>query len=157
MSPFRAQNQALAMQWGPMSIDLNGKPIIRKIAVTTSCHHFVRRTTTEVSRIFVQIFMAGYGPLQGILRVDKPSAELFLLHVDPISPLRSDPCTIQNPTIQDGVDWNQVTQFVQFECRREARLWHCTMSWLIMLCLGHWRYPLNFSRKQQGINCCCDR
>lgn len=82
-----------------MSIDLNGKPIIRKITVTTSCHHFVPRTTTEVSRIFVQIFMAGYGPLQGILRVDEPSAELFRLLADPISPL-----TIQNPTIQAGVD-----------------------------------------------------
>lgn len=79
MSLFRAPNQALAMKWGPMSIDLNGKPIIRRITVTTSCHHFVPRTTTEVSRIFVQIFMAGYGPLQGILRADKPSAELFLL------------------------------------------------------------------------------
>lgn len=82
-----------------MSIDLNGKPIIRKITVTTSCHHFVPRTTIEVSRIFVQIFMAGYSPLQGILRVDEPSAELFRLLVDPISPL-----TIQNPTIQAGVD-----------------------------------------------------
>lgn len=47
----------------------------------------------------MQIFMAGYGPLQGILRVDEPSAELFRLLVDPISPL-----TIQNPTIQAGVD-----------------------------------------------------
>lgn len=82
-----------------MSIDLNGKPIIRKIAVTTSCCHFVLRTTTEVSRIFVQIFMAGYGPLQGILRVDKPSAESFLLLVDPISLVKSDPRATQNPTI----------------------------------------------------------
>lgn len=81
MSLFRAPNQALAMKWGPMSIDLNGKPIIRRITVTTSCHHFVPRTTTEVSRIFVQIFMAGYVPLQGILRADKPSTELFFLPV----------------------------------------------------------------------------
>jgi len=82
-----------------MSIDLNGKSIIRKIAVTTSCHHFVLRTTTEVSRIFVQIFMAGYGPLQGILRAEKRSDELFLLLVDPIGLLKSDPQTLQNPTI----------------------------------------------------------
>lgn len=82
-----------------MSIDLNGKSIIRKIAATTSCHHFVLRTTTEVSRIFVQIFMAGYGPLQGILRAEKPSDELFLLLVDPIALLKSDPQTLQNPTI----------------------------------------------------------
>lgn len=82
-----------------MSIDLNGKSIFRKIAVTTSCHHFVLRTTTEVSRIFVQIFMAGYGPLQGILRAEKRSDELFLLLVDPIGLLKSDPQTLQNPTI----------------------------------------------------------
>lgn len=82
-----------------MSIDLNGKSIIRKISVTTSCHHFVLRTTTEVSRIFVQIFMAGYGPLQGILRAEKRSDELFLLLVDPIGLLKSDPQTLQNPTI----------------------------------------------------------
>lgn len=87
-----------------MSIDLDGKPIIRKITVTTSCHHLVPRTTTEVSRGFVQIFMAGYGPLQGILRVDKASAQLFLLHVDPISPLKSDPRPIQYLTIRVGVD-----------------------------------------------------
>lgn len=99
MSVFRAQNQALAPKRGPVSIDLNGKPIIRKITVTTSCHHFVLRTATEVSRNFVQIFMAGYAPLQGILRVDKPSAELFLLCVDPISPLESDPPPIHNSTI----------------------------------------------------------
>lgn len=152
MSLFRAQNQALAMRWGPMSIDLNGKPIIRKITVTTSCHHFVPRTTIEVSRIFVQIFMAGYSPLQGILRVDEPSAELFRLLVDPISPL-----TIQNPTIQAGVDWNQVSQFVQFECRHEARLWHCTISSPIVPWTPKELDPSNFSSKQQGVNCCCDR
>ena len=132
MSLFRAQNQALAMKWDPMSIDLDGKPIIRRITVTTSCHHFVLRTTTEVSRIFVQIFMAGYGPLQGVLRVDKPSAELFILHVDPISPLKSDPWTTENPTIEVGVDWNQVSHFLcnlNADMRQDSGIAQCP-DWL---------------------------
>lgn len=163
MSLFRAQNQALAMKWGPTSIDLNGKPIIRKIAVTTSCHHFVLRTATEVNRIFVQIFMAGYGPLQAILRADKPSAELFLLHVDPISPLKPGPWTIQNPTIHAGVDWSQITVCaIWTQAQGKTLALHNVLTDYAVPWTLDGLYSSNMSRKQQGVrpvasaseNCC---
>lgn len=153
MSLFRAPNQALAMKWGPMSIDLNGKPIIRRITVTTSCHHFVPRTTTEVSRVFVQIFMGRIWPTSG--HSEGSQALSWIVpssRVDPIRLLKSEPWTSQKPHHPSWC-WLKPSNVVR-------AIW--TQTWGKTLALHNvlvdyampWTldglYPSNSSRNQQG-------